>query len=153
MLSRKNERIYSLCTQEANKSNLLFQHGCIATQGGKIIACGHNNNRCYTHNEQFLNNACTCHAEMAVMIKLYNKFTKKSKLNRKMKEITLYISRIKDEEIKYNSAPCIECLETIKKFNIKRIIFYLNDEFHTLRPCEYITTHHSYGQLFVNKYV
>lgn len=152
MFSKKNERIYSLCLDEANKSSLLFQHGCIATCGGKIIAYGHNNNRTYTNNELFLNNACTCHAEIAVLIKLYNR-KKKRKLNKLMRRTTLYISRIKNDEYNYTSAPCMECLLMIQHFNIKRIIFYLNNTFYNVKPSDYETQHHSYGQIYVNNYL
>ena len=66
--------VFIHCVRKKQINQFIIPTWCIATQGGKIIACGHNNNRCYTHNEQFLNNAYM-YAEI-IMIKLYNKFIK-----------------------------------------------------------------------------
>ena len=40
MLSNKQQRIYAMSLCEAEKSSMLFKHGCVATCGGKIIAKG-----------------------------------------------------------------------------------------------------------------
>ena len=66
------------------------------------------------------------------------------------KKTTLYISRIKFSNNSYNSAPCKECLDRIKFFNIKRIIFYLDDDYYRMDPKDFETTHHSYGQIYIN---
>ena len=42
MLSNKKDKIFSRSLEQADKSDMLFKHGCVATCGGKIIACGHN---------------------------------------------------------------------------------------------------------------
>ena len=72
MLSRKQEFIYSDSLIEAEKSNMLFKHGCIATYGGKIIARGYNTHK-YSTNDIFIENQCSCHAEMNVLRKIYNR--------------------------------------------------------------------------------
>ena len=71
MLSVKKQKLLNLSYNEAVKSDLLYQHGCIATHSGKIVAKGFNNkNTCY-------NKACTCHAEIDVLQKMSKIFTKK----------------------------------------------------------------------------
>ena len=53
-LSTKKDKILSQCLSRRTQS--LFQHGCIATLGGKIIARGNNTNKNYTKNDTFLKN-------------------------------------------------------------------------------------------------
>ena len=155
MLSLKNQRIFSLCLDEAGKSDLLYQHGCIATCGGKILARGYNTNRSRYNKDKFDIKTCTCHAEMSVLIKLHYHLSKKCKehkINKIFKKTTLYISRVKHEDKSYNSAPCLECLSMIKYYNVKRIIFYLENQYYIMNPHDYITAHHSYGKIFIDKY-
>lgn len=155
MLSLKNQRIFSLCLDEACKSELLYQHGCIATCGGKILARGYNTNRSRYNKDKFYIKTCTCHAEMSVLIKLHYHLSKKCKehkINKIFKKTTLYISRVKHEDKSYNSAPCFECLSMIKYYNVKRIIFYLENQYYIMNPHDYITEHQSYGKIFIDKY-
>jgi len=150
MLSFKNQRIFSLTLNEATKSELFYQHGCIATCGGKILARGCNTNRSrYNHM-----NSCSYHAEITVLMKIKYQLMKKCKqhkIHKIFKKITLYISRVKNDNQSYNSAPCLDCLNMIKYYNIKRIIFYLELKYYVMRPEDYITTHQSYGKIFMDK--
>jgi tRNA(Arg) A34 adenosine deaminase TadA len=148
MLSFKNQRMFSLSLNEACKSELLYQHGCVATRGGKIVARGCNTTQ---YNDT---NICSCHAEISVLMKLKYQLTKKCKphkINKIFKKTTLYISRVKNDDVSYNSAPCLDCLNMIKYYNIKRIIFYLELKYYIMRPHDYITTHQSYGKIFTDK--
>ena len=52
------QRLFSLCLNEASKSNLLFRHGCIATYGGKIMCKGCNTTTSSTDN--FIRNRFRC---------------------------------------------------------------------------------------------
>jgi len=155
MLSVKNERIFSLCLDEATKSGLLYQHGCIATCGGKILARGCNTTRRRNYSDIVVNNTCSCHAEISVIHKINNKFintSKEHKRSKTLKKTTLYISRVKDtEDNSYNSAPCKDCLNIIQMYHIKRIIFYLNDRYYVMNPRDYTTDHQSYGQIYMDK--
>ena len=153
MLSVKNQHIFNLSFNEAKKSSQLYQHGCIATCGGKIIARGINNSKCSSSTDIFLKNVCSCHAEIDVLQKLHKSLLKKGKLQKADKlfrKTTLYISRFKENSDTYNSAPCLDCLIMIQNFNIKRIIFYQDNICHIVNPKKYVTNHRSYGQIFIN---
>lgn len=152
MLSFKNQRIFSLCLEEANKSSLFYQHGCIATCGGKILARAYNTDRS-RYGDKNAVKTCTCHAEVGVLLKIKSQLLKKHKehkLRKILKKTTLYISRVKNE-MEYNSAPCLDCLNMIRYYNIKRIIFYLELNYYIMRPNDYHTTHQSYGKIFIDR--
>ena len=147
MMSVKEQRMFSMCLTESHKSTLLYQHGCIATRGGKIYKRGRNHHN--TRNPLYMNNSCTCHAEVDVLQKVYIELHKKEKahkLNKVFRRITLYVTRYNN----LNSAPCIDCLTIIQKLNIKKIIFKLNDIYFIVKPSEYETSHMSYCQLKEN---
>lgn len=152
-LSNKNEKIFSRCLNEAKESNLLHQHGCVATYGGKIIAHGCNTYKSYSSRDMFLNRVCSCHAEINVLRQIYHaNRRKKHKLNKIMKRTTLYISRYTDKGTNSNSsAPCMECLNMIKQFKIKRIVFKLNDSYHVMSANEYYTEHRCQGDLVLDR--
>ena len=71
-LTGKMESVFSLCLNEASKSSLLFRHGCIATYGGKIMCKGCNTTTSSTDN--FIKNSCTCHAEINVLRRMFQKY-------------------------------------------------------------------------------
>ena len=150
-LTNKMESIYSISLESASKSNLLFRHGCVATYGGKILCKG-----CNTHTystDHFISNSCTCHAEMYVLRRMFQRYKrqyKEDKIRRIFRKTTLYISRLTHGGNSETSAPCMDCLQIIKEFEIKRIIFY-NDGYHSINPLYYNTTHSSYGKLHVQK--
>ena len=145
MMSVKEQRIYSLCLDETYNSTLLYQHACIATYGGKIYKRGVNNHN--TRTQMYMNKICTCHAEVDVLHKIYFELRKKKKLYKIFRKIKLYITRNGDN----NSAPCIDCLNIIKKLNIKKIIFKLNEEYYVLNPHDYNTSHISWCQAKENE--
>ena len=144
-MSSKNERLYSMCMTEAAKSILLYQHACIATRGGKIMARGYNSmqSRRFHH---MVSPQASCHAEIKVLYSLKSrllKTTKPHKINKLFKKTTLYLSRV---QVNNNSAPCSECLRVIRQHNIKRIVFHLNDTAYIMNPRTYNTEHCSRGQ-------
>ena len=51
---------------ESKKSDLVSKHGCVIVSNGKIIGCGHNSSRTYSR-DGFINNTCSCHAEIAAI--------------------------------------------------------------------------------------
>ena len=113
--------------------------------GGKIIASGCNTHKSYS-NDCFIKDQCSCHAEINVLRKIYNNYKHKDrKLKKVMKNTTLYVSRCSSQGKSTNSAPCMKCLKTIKSFNIKKIIFVLNDEYHIYKTTDYFTDHKTFG--------
>jgi tRNA(Arg) A34 adenosine deaminase TadA len=150
-LSNKKDKMFSESLSEATKSNLLFKHGCIATYGGKIIARGCNTYKCRSTNDMFVYKQCSCHAEMNVLRQIYYNYSKKKhKLNRIMKKTILYISRCSNNGESTNSAPCVKCLAVIQKFNVRKIIFNLDDEYFEYNSKDYHTTHHTFGDMYYN---
>ena len=151
-LSKKKDKMFSASLSEATKSDLLFKHGCVATYGGKIIARGCNTYKCYSSTDNFIQEQCSCHAEMAVLLQIcHNYSNKKRKLDRIMKKTTLYISRYSNKGESTNSAPCIKCLSKIQELNVRKIIFNLNNEYFEYNPKDYNTTHRTFGDMYFCK--
>ena len=124
---------------------LLFRHGCIATYGGKIIATGYNTSK-------YDKNTCTCHAEVNVLNALYNNYCRKQKrekILKILKKTTLYISRLTQGGFSDDSAPCVDCLQVIKTYNIKKIIFCMNNNYFCIHPEMYKDAKSSDGHNFV----
>ena len=129
--SNSDARYISLAVQEATKSPISFQLGCIAVVSGKIVARGCNNYRTYSK-DGMIGSSCSCHAEIDVLRKcLKQKITKK---------INMYVVRISHTGEMMCSTPCIDCFIKMKDFNIRSIIYidhYGNiikrnfDDFHT----------------------
>jgi len=145
MLSNKMYNVYERCLEEADKSRLRYRHGCIATYSGKIIASGFNTCK-------YDKKTCTCHAEVNVLNKLYNTYTRKRQQDKILKifrKTTLYISRLTQGGYSDDSAPCIDCLSIINKYNIKRIIFCMNEKYYIINPSEYKNSRASDGHNFV----
>lgn len=51
---------------EANKSTMKNQHGCVIVIGGKIVSTGHNTDRTTIRNQT----CCSVHAEMCALSRL-----------------------------------------------------------------------------------
>ena len=151
-ISSKDISMYSLCIREAEKSTLFYQHGCIATHGGKIIARGCNTSKCSSQSDYFLQETCSCHAEINVLRQIYyNKRRRynERKLKNYFKKTTLYISRsnrIRGTKLLYNSAPCEDCLSQIQMFSIKRIVYCMNNNIYSVNPDNMSTTHKTFGK-------
>lgn len=73
MWTNKHERMASLAFNEASKSELLFQHGCVLSRGKKVISRGHNNHRTQCKEGLISNMSCSCHAEVDALRRVYNK--------------------------------------------------------------------------------
>ena len=145
MLSNKMYNVYERSLIEADKSRLRYRHGCVATYGGKIIASGYNTSK-------YDKNTCTCHAEINVLNALYNNYCrkqKKEKILKIFKKTTLYISRLTQGGFSDDSAPCVDCLQVIKTYNIKKIIFCMNNNYFCIHPETYKNAKSSDGHNFV----
>ena len=114
MLSNADSRYMELAMEEATKSPISYQLGCIAVVSGKIAARGFNHYRTYSK-DGMIGDSCSCHAEIDVLRKcLKQNITKK---------INLYVARVSHSGQLVCSAPCIECFLKMKDFNIRSIIY------------------------------
>ena len=76
-VTAKDERYAAIALREANKSQMRYhRHGCVAVVGGRIVERGFNSERCQS-NDGFLNDTCSCHAEVDVIRKLDKRLNKK----------------------------------------------------------------------------
>ena len=147
-LSCKMRNIYSLCLREAERSEISFRLGCIATYGGKIIG-----RSCNTI--KFSKDNCTCHAEINVLQNLYDTYIrkfKKKKILHIFKNTKLYIGRLTRGGNSQNSAPCVNCIKKIREFQIKKIIFCLDQKYYIMSPNDFMRNHITEGQLFINRH-
>ena len=129
--SNTDARYLSLAIEEASKSLISFQIGCIAVVSGKIVARGCNNYRTYSK-DGMIGKSSSCHAEIDVLRKCLKKnITKK---------INLYIGRVSNTDELVCSSPCIDCFLKMKEFNIRSITYVDHcgniikrnfDDFHT----------------------
>jgi tRNA(Arg) A34 adenosine deaminase TadA len=134
MLSNSDSRYMSLAIEEAQKSHISYQLGCIAVVSGKIVARGCNTYRTYSK-DGMIGRACSCHAEIDVLRKcLKQNITKK---------INIYIARSSNTEELLCSTPCIDCFLKMKHFNIRSIIYVNHDGDITKRSVDDFTTKHT----------
>ena len=142
-ISNKDHRFASIALDEASKSTLLMQHGCIAVLNGKVLAKGCNNIR--SHSKDGLlhfRKCCSAHAEISVLHKLCI-----MELSPKIvQKLVLYIVRRSRSGEMAESAPCFHCTLRMKKLNIKAIVFSNSEgELEKRRINEYDTDKLTYG--------
>ena len=142
-ISNKDQRFASIALDEAAKSTLLMQHGCIAVLSWKIIAKGCNNIR--SHSKDGLlhyRKCCSAHAEICVLHKLCI-----TELPPKIvQKIVLYIVRRSRSGYMVESAPCFHCTIRMKKLNIKAIVYSNSEgELEKRRMNEYDSDKLTYG--------
>ena len=116
-ISNKEDTYVALACEQANKSNALYKHGCIAILNGKIIARGFNHARTRCR-YNIIDNPCSCHAEMDVLKKCLKILSLKQ-----LKKVTLCVVRMSTGGHVVSSVPCYFCTKQIKKYNIKKIIY------------------------------
>ena len=162
MISKNSFRFINAAIKEAHKSNILQKHGCVIVISGKIISRGFNNHRNQS-NDGFLNNTCTCHAEISAIRNFYKfkkyynykykKYYNYKFINKNIKNGTLYVVRINNNGELRSSAPCINCYNTILKVGIKKIVY--SDVHGNIISCytkNYNIIHESYGYRYMIKY-
>ena len=71
VISNREQRFIEAAAMQAEKSNILMKHGCIAVANGKIMGRGYNYRRTNSK-DAFIKNTCTCHAEMATLRDMYH---------------------------------------------------------------------------------
>jgi tRNA(Arg) A34 adenosine deaminase TadA len=138
--SQTDEKYVSLAVEEANKSELLMKHGCVAVSGGKIVGRGCNTSRTYSK-DGLIRNCCSCHAEVNVMRQcIKNDRTK----------LTLYIVRVSSEGVIRNSSPCNMCINIMKAFSVKYIIYSTDEGWCKCKVNEYSKMFSCSGERFLS---
>ena len=120
-ISNNDDQLISRAIEEAKVSTCKMRHGCVASINGKFIAGGHNHYRIYSSDGVF-DNPCSCHAEMDVLHKCL-----KTVKAAKFKKLTFYIVRISSTGLLGCSAPCMDCMKKLARFNIKRFVYSTDD--------------------------
>ena len=70
MISNTDIRFISQATSQAMKSPVLMRHGAVAVVNGKVVGRGYNHYRSNSKDD-FIQNTCTCHAEIACLRNMY----------------------------------------------------------------------------------
>ena len=70
MISNTDIRFISQATSQAMKSPVLMRHGAVAVVNGKVVGRGYNHYRTNSKDD-FIQNTCTCHAEIACLRNMY----------------------------------------------------------------------------------
>ena len=156
--TNRDEKYACLALHAANSSNMKYhQHGCIAVADGTILASGCNSYGSSSSKDKYLQNTCTCHAEVDVMRKIERLLVKKQIHNtntraRFLSRISIYVVRKNKQGNQYkDSTPCANCGNFMKSLNIKNVIY--SNASGTLTKCrvrDYITTYASNGTIFLN---
>lgn len=117
----KDQRFASMAFEEAGKSLLLMQHGCIAVLNGKVMAKGYNNIR--SHSKDGLlhyRRCCSEHAEINVL----HKMCITTMPPKQVQKVVLYVvRRLRQSGEMGDSSPCFHCTLRLKKLNIKSIVY------------------------------
>jgi deoxycytidylate deaminase len=69
-LSNRDSKFLGMAHEEAYKSPCYRRHGCVAVIQGRVVGKGYNHYRCST-SDGFVQNSCTCHAEMSAIRQVY----------------------------------------------------------------------------------
>ena len=69
-ISLNDLKFINVATDEAIKSPVLMRHGAVAVVNGRIYGRGFNHYRTYSK-DLFINNTCTCHAEIACLRNMF----------------------------------------------------------------------------------
>ena len=103
--------IFDLCISNAKKSVMQHKHGAIIYRNGEIIGQGFN------HVSSYMSHSWSCHAEVAAIQSC------KKKDRQKLKDSTLIVVRIGNEESVKMSKPCVNCRLQIEKYGINKVFY------------------------------
>jgi deoxycytidylate deaminase len=70
-ITNRDYKFLEMAHEEAFKSPCYRRHGCVAVVQGRIVGKGYNHYRCSSR-DGFVQNSCTCHAEMAALRQVYH---------------------------------------------------------------------------------
>lgn len=119
-LSKMQREYILVCVEQACRSNMRFQHGCVAVHNKRIIATSFN----YDYgNAKMIHGHSSVHAEIGALFKCKEQ-------NIPMEEIELYVVRIHEYKEKVtklkDSKPCKNCRRMCEKHGISRVYYSVN---------------------------
>ena len=126
-----SDYLIALARKSAQNSELLQKHGSILICGEQLSS-GYNHfkyNKNYKHNKPTkLNIAVHAEEDAINNFILYSKQKHNNDMyiRRQLNKATLITIRVKNDNLK-NSAPCKHCIELIRKYGIKNIIYSDNN--------------------------
>jgi deoxycytidylate deaminase len=103
------DRFIRLAANIALKSLMEFKHGAVLVKGGRVISTGYNTPRTCINGKDIP----SLHAEIAVL---------QDRSITATKGADLFIVRLNTFGMG-NSKPCLQCLETLKAFGVKRVFY------------------------------
>lgn len=150
-------RLINLAAESSLLSNLCFKHGAVLTKGGKKVLSGHNQPRS-TYNGKL---CCSYHSEIAVLEQFRKIFIRKKNikythdLRRLSKKFDIYTTRTNKMNDNFvDGFPCKSCLDNLKKFGIKNIIYTSQDGSIHKKKIRDLDSHHlSEAQTNLNQYI
>ena len=118
MITMGRQSYVRRCVEEAEKSDISFQHGAVLIKNNKIISTGYNK---YTsHKPHHLR---TVHAEMSAI----------QNAGKNVENATLYVirlSQITDDGLG-SSCPCKKCAKFMKLHKISKVVYSTGEGFET----------------------
>ena len=148
MTSKKKEKFIANASLEAMKSPMLFKLGCVAVYGGKQIASGYNCYRTYSKDKTIIKkNTCSMHAEMNCIRKVKNK----NKFQNKLKNVSLYVVQLNNDNEFKNSKPCSNCTMVLKDINIKKVYYYTIEDGFICSKIESVIPKDTFGTKYLKK--
>ena len=70
-ITKKDKAHIERAIYESRRSTMMMKHGCVIATGSKIVATGYNNLRTRFSNK-FIEESCSCHAEIDALRKIYH---------------------------------------------------------------------------------
>ena len=70
-ITKKDKSHIERAIYESRRSTMMMKHGCVIASGSKIVATGFNNLRT-RFRDSFIEESCSCHAEIDALRKIYH---------------------------------------------------------------------------------
>lgn len=107
----KLANIIRVLSNYSDKSLMLHRHVCALILGGKIISIGINKDYNFKNSP--------LHAE----INAFNNFKRNNTRLKILPRCTMIVLRVRNDGSLAYSKPCEKCINTIKQYNVKKIIY------------------------------
>lgn len=110
MIATKHMEFLNAAIEEAKKSRMNKQHGCVIVSNNTIVGRGHN------FRKDDLKELYSIHAEVAAIHNINKQFINN-------KNLVMYVVRIDKDENLQRSIPCKNCERYILKKNFQKVYY------------------------------